>query len=197
MCGSDGTGKVPGQEEYETAFTQGCTAMLDPEQAKTVTDKVLKSVAFLRRLQSLQAPFSKRFGASSEGGALSSVFEAAQSMAASTLAKATALFTKFASLYATKVVENLSEGRSCTEDDSFCILDPRQRQGTAAEFKGQKYSEVIVFILGGGCYSEFFNLQDLLKHKTTAGSPLRNIIYGCTELLSGDEFSAQLQKLSK
>jgi hypothetical protein len=163
-------GKVPGQEEYEAAFTQGCTAMLDPEQAKLATEKVLKSVAFLRRLQGLQTPFSKRFGGGGESGSsLSSLLTSAQSMAASTIAKAASFFTKFASLYVTKVAENLSEGRSCAEDDSFCILDPRQRQGDASEFKGQKYSEVIVFILGGGCYSEFFNLQDLLKHKAASG----------------------------
>jgi len=55
---------------------------------------------------------------------------------------------------------------------------------------------VIVFMMGGGCYSEYFNLQDLLKHKGAAtGGTLRNIIYGCTELSSGDDFLAQLQKL--
>jgi hypothetical protein len=90
-------------------------------------------------------------------------------MAASTMAKAASFFTKFASLYVTKVVENLSEGRSCSEDDSFCTLDPRSKQGEIIELKGSKYSEVIVFIMGGGCYSEFFNLQDLLKHKASSG----------------------------
>ena len=51
-------------------------------------------------------------------------------------------------------------------------------------------------MMGGGCYSEYFNLQDLLKHKGAAtGGTLRNIIYGCTELSSGDDFLAQLQKL--
>jgi sec1 family domain-containing protein 1 len=111
------------------------------------------------------------------------------------MAKAASFFTKFASLYVTKVVENLAEGRSCSEDDSFCTLDPRGRPGEAVDLKGQKYPEVIVFIMGGGCYSEFFNLQDLLKHKATSGSILRNVLYGSTELLAGDDFCAQLQKL--
>lgn len=127
-------------------------------------------MAFVRRLQAIQTPFSQRFGGSAAAaGALSSLLTSAQSMAASTMAKAASFFTKFASLYVTKVVENLAEGRSCTEDDTFCVLDPRTRQGEAADLKGQKYSEVIVFILGGGCYSEFFNLQDLIKHKATSG----------------------------
>ena len=130
----------------------------------------MKAVAFVRRLQSLQTPFSQRFGAgNTSAGALSSLLTSAQSMAASTMAKAASFFTKFASLYVTKVVENLSEGRSCSEDDSFCTLDPRSKQGEIIELKGSKYSEVIVFIMGGGCYSEFFNLQDLLKHKASSG----------------------------
>ena len=170
VCGSDGTGKVPGQEEYEAAFTQGCSALLEPELAKTATEKVLKAVAFLRRMQGLQTPFSKRFGGGAESGsALSSLLGGAQAMAAMAAKVNAAFFTKFASLYVTKVVENLADGRSCSEDDTFCTLDPRQRQGETPDLKGHKYSEVIVFVMGGGCYSEFFNLQDLLKHKAAAG----------------------------
>ena len=112
------------------------------------------------------------------------------------MAKAASFFTKFASLYVTKVVDNLSEGRSCAEDESFCTLDPRVKQGDVVDCKGQKFPEVIVFVMGGGCYSEFFNLQDLLKLKTSSsGSSLRNIIYGSTELISGDKFLEQIQKL--
>jgi hypothetical protein len=113
------------------------------------------------------------------------------------MAKAASFFTKFASLYVTKVVENLSEGRSCTEDDTFCALDPRIKQGDIPDCKGQRYTDVIVFVMGGGCYLEYFNLQDLLKLKTSSsGSTLRNIIYGSTELISGDNFLEQIQKLA-
>lgn len=94
--------------------------------------------------------------------------------------------------------DNLAEGRSCPEDDSFLYLDPRSPSSSSS--KGEKYSDVIVFVLGGGCYSEFFNLQELLKDKGPGGSSggaLRNIIYGCSELLSGDEFVDQLERLSQ
>ena len=101
--------------------------------------------------------------------------------------------------------DNLAEGRSCPEDDSFLYLDPRSGSGlshnSSSSSKGEKYSDVIVFVLGGGCYSEFFNLQELLKDKGPGGSSssgaLRNIIYGCSELLSGDEFVEQLERLSQ
>lgn len=128
-----------------------------------------------------------------------------------------------------------------------------------------RYQDVIVFIVGGGCYSEYYNLQvrkekrrgamrgwgwrcslvniivlcdlrlspawwyssafllhnmsnntdnssesppqlpplfpfldiqDLLKQKQSGGGgALRNIIYGCSELLSGDDFLTQLERL--
>ena len=60
--------------------------------------------------------------------------------------------------------------------------------------KGQKYTEVIVFVVGGGCYSEFYNLQDLLKAKAGGGA-LRSIVYGCSEVVSGDSFLSQLERL--
>ena len=126
----------------------------------------------------------------------------------------------------------------------------------------RRYQDVIVFIVGGGCYSEYYNLQvirerggwwaihcisqhylvmlsvlvphptefkclrfqlsimiidgwsasnqqllpiqpcvvyayqDLLKQKQSGGGgALRNIIYGCSELLSGDDFLKQLERL--
>ena len=43
--------------------------------------------------------------------------------------------------------------------------------------------------------STFFS-QDLLKQKASSGGGvLRNIIYGCSELLSGDDFLSQLERL--
>jgi len=54
-----------------------------------------------------------------------------------------------------------------------------------------------VFVLGGGCYSEYFNLQELLKAKGPSGGQLRNITYGCTELVSGDQFLSQLDRLAR
>ena len=208
---------------------------MSADAAKETTEKVLKAVGYVRKLQALQTPFSQRFGGKrsfflcfslslclsfssyvlctmntneyirecikllgkAETTAFSSLLTSAQSMASSTLAKAASFFAKFASLYVTKVVENLAEGRQCTEDDTFCTLDPRSRQGDVVDFKGNKYSEVIVFVMGGGCYSEFFNLQDLLKHKASSSSILRNVLYGSTEIVSGDDFQAQLQKLGK
>jgi hypothetical protein len=96
----------------------------------------------------------------------------------------------------TRTVDNLCEGKPGPEDDSFCFLDPQDSSNGAAS-KNVKYSEVIVFVVGGGCYSEFLNLQEYLKQKQLSAGYLKNIIYGCSEVISGDNFVLQLEKLSK
>jgi hypothetical protein len=73
--------------------------------------------------------------------------------------------------------------------------DPRVKVGEPVEFKGGKFSDVIVFVVGGGCYSEFYNLQQLIKAKAGTNSALRSVIYGCSELVSGDSFLEQLENL--
>ena len=189
-------------EEYDAAFLQGCSSMANPP-GKELTDKVSQALSFLRKLQSLQSPnnFSSRSGAngsnSSSNAILSSFLTSAQSRASSLLSKATSYFTKFTPLYFTRVVDNLAEGRSCAEDDSYCYLDPRPRpsDGNNNIEKGVKYSDVIVFVMGGGCYPEFYNLQELLKEKVTSGGMLKNVIYGCTDLVSGDGIMNQLERL--
>lgn len=185
-------------DEYETAFIQGCAVMSNPPPQDIVSKKV-GAAAFVRRLQSLQSPmaFANRmaFGGNTQGPSnamLSSILTSAQSA----MAKAASFFTKFAPVYVTKVVDSLAEGKACAEDDSFLTLDPKIRNNEIVENKGQKYSDVIVFVIGGGCYAEFYNLQELLKQKNTSGGSLRSIIYGCSELTSGDEFIGQLERLA-
>ncbi len=68
---------------------------------------------------------------------------------------------------------------------------------------------------GGGCYSEYFNLQDLLAHKASSVSGgaaaashpaggtaltggaggLKSVIYGGSEMLSATNFLKQLAQL--
>jgi len=118
-------------------------------------------------------------GGSGGNAILSSLLTSAQSRASSLMAKAASFFTKFTPFCFTRVVvsgagwelarmffctdifsfllsqENLAEGRSCPEDDSFLYLDPRSglSHNSSSSSKGEKYSDVIVFVLGGGCYS--------------------------------------------
>jgi hypothetical protein len=199
-------------EEYDAAFSQGCAAIPSAPPSKEEIDRALAGVAFLRRLVSLQSSSLSKLGggasSSNSNAILSSFLTSAQSRATSLIAKAASFFTKFTPFYFTRVVDNLAEGRSCQEDDTYCYFDPRGgaggRGGGVGSGSGSsgdssngspKYSEVIVFVVGGGCYSEFCNLQELVKDKAASGGALKHVIYGCTDLLSGDGFLEQLQKL--
>jgi sec1 family domain-containing protein 1 len=59
----------------------------------------------------------------------------------------------------------------------------------------QTFSEVIVFVVGGGCYTEYFNLQELRRCSVEARNTLRNVVYGSTDLLDAEGFLQQLAQL--
>jgi hypothetical protein len=186
-------------DAYETAFVQGCAVMPVPPQ-KADIDRMLGAVAFARKLQNLQSPMGGKASgggayAGSSGTALSSLLSAAGQGATRLMSKATSFFTKFTPLHVSRVVDNLSEGRACVEADTYCTVDPRAKVTDLVDSRGLKYSEVIVFVVGGGCYAEFYNLQELRKLSTQAGNTLRQVLYGSTELLSADAFIEQLQAL--
>ena len=179
------------------------------------------AVSFIRHHLNLSSPLNyMRNKQNSNADAFSSLFTSASthltSHASNLLAKATNFFTKFSPFVITKVVETLSEGRASSENDSYCYLDPKTKMTSIpTTYKGTKYSDIIVFVIGGGCYNEYYNLIDLVKHKLAASgggsntTPVlntsltgnmthvpRTIIYGSTELLAGEMFLQQLSQLS-
>lgn len=192
-------------DELDAAFKQGCEGMSVNTPSNIEIDEALCAVQFMRRLQSLQSNSFNRprgIGGStapaSSTALLSSLLTTANTYSSTLMAKATSFFTKFSPYYVTRLVDNLAEGKACPEDESFCYFDPRSRNTDNSIVTGHKYSDVIVFVLGGGNYAEFFNLHELLKDKVTNGnSSLRNITYGSTDMISGKDFIQQLGKLSK
>ena len=195
-------------DELDAAFVAGCEAIATHTPSKESIDAALAAVQFMRRLQSLQSgqkglSMGIRGGGNSNSNALlTSFLNSAHSRATNLIAKAASFFTKFTPYYVTRTIVALAEGRSCPEDDLFLYLDPRSTNSTGGHGasggagSGQKYTEVIVFVLGGGNYSEYYNLQEVLKDKTS-GTCIRNITYGCTDMLSGDAFVDQLKRLAK
>jgi hypothetical protein len=124
----------------------------------------------------------------------------AQTQATGLLAKAASTATQLLSgtnkTYIARVVENVLKGGE--EDDTYMYIDPRlkgQRVPPDASLRHVP-REVIVFVIGGGSYAEFQNLQDLAARHTTGGSG-RNlgITYGCTELLNAEGLLGQLAQL--
>jgi len=131
-----------------------------------------------------------------DSGYMSHFINKAQSQATGLLAKATNLLSRRNSLYVSRVVDNLCNFKPNTEDESFLYLDPKVKGLDSSAVKGRApYREVIVFMVGGGCYAEYQNLQEYSRQQS-ATAP-RRVLYGCTELLNAEGFLTQLTELGR
>lgn len=96
----------------------------------------------------------------------------------------------------TRTVEALVEGKPNPEIDSYLAFDPRSPKSSAgavtSHLKGP-FKEAIVFMIGGGNYMEYGSLQELAKRQ----QPVKHVIYGTTEILTGAEFVEQLTLLGQ
>jgi len=167
-----------------------------------------KTISYLKRLRSMQmiptvgesafqdkAPSS---GNAAGGGTdmLSSFMARAQTQASGLLAKATervgTMLGKIHKHQATRVVESLCEQRPNSEDESYLYLDPKVKGDVdVGALRGMRtpVREVIAFMVGGGCYAEYQNLQMVANER-------RTITYGCTELVDANVFLGQLSQLA-
>lgn len=156
--------------------------------------KQLRSMNMLPLASSLQEMESDSTAAGSS--VFSSVFNKATSQATGLLAKAadkvSSMLGKNHKHYATQVVENLCEMKPGTEDDDYLYLDPRVKGDVDVQklrtMSRSPVHETTAFVIGGGCYAEYQNLQMVANER-------RTVSYGSTELLDAGEFLAQLAKL--
>lgn len=95
----------------------------------------------------------------------------------------------------TRAVEALMEAKPTPETESYLVFDPRAPKGSAGAGSVSKgpFKEAIVFMIGGGNYLEYGSLQEFAQRQ----QPVKNIIYGTTEVLSGREFVEQLASLGR
>lgn len=167
-------------------------------------EKGLKAIEYLKNLRSLQmipniAESEKDYSQSSQTNTdmLSSFMARATNQATGLLAKATekvsTMFSKIHKHRATTIVENLCEMKPTSEDDEYLYLDPKVKgdvdMKTLRNMSRAPVKEVITFVIGGGCYAEYQNLQMIANER-------RTITYGSTELLCPCDFLQQLGKLS-
>lgn len=91
------------------------------------------------------------------------------------------------------IVENLCEMKPTSEDDEYLYLDPKVKGDVDVKalrnMTRAPVREAITFVIGGGSYAEYQNLQMIANER-------RTITYGSTELLCPCEFLQQLGKLS-
>ncbi|CAK4079657.1 unnamed protein product [Aphanomyces euteiches] len=98
-------------------------------------------------------------------------------------------------LQLTRIADAICDLKPNTEDESYLYLDPKIKTAPGGAVPRQRtpFREAIVFVIGGGNYNEYQNLQAYAKAQP-ATQP-RHIVYGCTELLSPNEFLQQLNQV--
>jgi hypothetical protein len=164
----------------------------------------VKAVSYLKQLRAMQmlpmadtfSELESSFDTGHKSDMLSSFMAKATTQASGLLAKAadrvTGMLGKTNKHYATRVVEHLCEMKPQTEDDDYLYLDPRVKGDVnVAKLRLMNRApirEVTAFVIGGGCYSEYQNLQLVANER-------RTISYGSTELVNAGEFLAQLGQL--
>jgi sec1 family domain-containing protein 1 len=191
------------QQALEAAKTDDGKPILDKE-AKQLLATGMEAIGYLKQLRAMHMlPMSSamvEMDTSSSGAPksdmLSSFMAKATTQATGLLAKATdrvtSMLGKIHKHYASRVVENLCEMRPSTEDDDYLYLDPKVKGDVNVaklrQMNRAPVREVTAFVIGGGCYAEYQNLQMVANDR-------RTISYGSTELVSSGEFLAQLGQL--
>lgn len=84
-------------------------------------------------------------------------------------------------------------GSSGPSTDNYVTLDPRAPAGKAQR-PTTPFKEAIVFMIGGGNYLEW---ESLLCWAARAQPTPKTILYGATDVLSGDEMVQQLAELGR
>jgi hypothetical protein len=190
------------QQAMETKTDDG-KARLDKE-GKEKLNAGVKAIGYLKQLRSMHmlpmASTLQEIGSTSDGygksDMLSSFMAKATNQASGLLAKATdkvtSMLGKTHKHYATTVVEHLCEMTPNSEDDDYLYLDPRVKGDVdVAKLRMMNRApirEATAFVIGGGCYAEYQNLQMVANER-------RSVSYGSTELVDADQFLAQLGQL--
>lgn len=111
----------------------------------------------------------------------------------------------------TKITLDLMEGREV--EDNFRYFDPKQlKQSLTKPNQSVAFNDCVVFVVGGGNYTEYQNMMDCFKKKdlgavggvttssgmgSSGGGPVKKIIYGASCLFNGSEFLEQLARLGR
>ena len=148
---------------------------------------------YVKKIKSLNVSF-----ASANSASRSNIVDWAEKLYGQSISAVTAgvknLLSSDRQLALTRTVEALMEGRPNPEIDSYVLYDPRapKSSSAASHLKGP-FKEAIVFMIGGGNYVEYGSLQELALRQ----QPVKHVIYGTTEILTGVEFVEQLGLLGQ
>uniref|UniRef100_A0A0C9S5J0 TSA: Wollemia nobilis Ref_Wollemi_Transcript_19053_2198 transcribed RNA sequence n=1 Tax=Wollemia nobilis TaxID=56998 RepID=A0A0C9S5J0_9CONI len=154
----------------------------------------LSAFQYVKKIKSLNISLT-----SSSAGSKNNIVDWAEKLYGQSLSAVTAgmksLLSGGRQLAMTRTVEALMEARPNPDIDNYLLFDPRapkSSSGVGSHSKGP-FKEAIVFMVGGGNYIEYGSLQELAQRQ----QPIKNIIYGTTEVLTGAEFVEQLTVLGQ
>jgi len=176
------------------------------KEDRILLESGLRAIDYLKKLRSMQMipTMSSMMQTEVSGGTassgsdmLSSFMARATNQATGLLAKATdklgTMLGKTHKHRSTIAVENICEMRPNTEDDEYLYLDPRVRGDVdVAALRNAARApvrEAIAFMIGGGCYGEYQNLQMVANER-------RSVTYGSTEIVDPSTFLNHLAKLA-
>jgi hypothetical protein len=154
------------------------------EEALVSQGADLRPLQYLKRLKSFNDSLTTANNPSGSG--LRSKFESFLSAGVSFL------LPNSKDLYITRLMDALMEMKGAMQTDSYLYFDPKSASATASK-KTTPFKDAIVFIIGGGNYLEYQNLQDYAKKPHVN----KRIIYGSTEIVNSTQFLLQLAQLAK
>ncbi|XP_073064899.1 SEC1 family transport protein SLY1-like [Primulina eburnea] len=94
----------------------------------------------------------------------------------------------------TRTVEAVMEGKPNPEIESYLVFDPRApKSGSSGSLLKGPFKDAIVFMIGCGNYVEYGSLQEFARRQ----QPVKHVVYGTTEILTGAEFVEQLALLGQ
>ncbi|XP_049402358.1 SEC1 family transport protein SLY1-like [Solanum stenotomum] len=150
---------------------------------------------YVKKIKSLNVSF-----ASANSASTSNIVDWAEKLYGQSISAVTAgvknLLSSDHQLALPRAVEALMEGKPNPENESYLLLDPRAPKSSSASSSGHlkgPFKEAIVFMIGGGNYVEYGSLQEFANRQ----QPVKHIIYGTTEILTGGEFIEQLGVLGQ
>ncbi|PON66230.1 Sec1-like protein [Parasponia andersonii] len=150
---------------------------------------------YVKKIKSLNVPL-----ASVNSASRSNIVDWAEKLYGQSISAVTAgvknLLSNDRQLALTRTVDALMEGKPNPEVDSYLVFDPRapkSSSGSASSHLKGPFKEAIVFMIGGGNYVEYGSLQELVHRQ----HPVKHVIYGTTEILTGEEFVDQLSLLGQ
>ncbi|KAG5582076.1 hypothetical protein H5410_052703 [Solanum commersonii] len=150
---------------------------------------------YVKKIKSLNVSF-----ASANSASTSNIVDWAEKLYGQSISAVTAgvknLLSSDHQLALPRAVEALMEGKPNPENESYLLLDPRAPKSSSASSSGHlkgPFKEAIVFMIGGGNYVEYGSLQEFANRQ----QPVKHIMYGTTEILTGGEFIEQLGVLGQ